>query len=385
MQARVILARCADYAAVPAVLPGLLEGAGGLGACIRSGQSVLLKPNLLTDARPEEAVTTHPEVVRALIRAVKAEGAHPWVADSPANIADLQRVWDRTGIRAVCAEEQIPLVNLEKAGSESFQVEGIAFSIAKPVLQADAVITVPKVKTHILTGLTGAVKNMYGAVPGLQKTSLHKQYPRVDQFSKMLAAVFGKVRPVLAVADGVVAMEGNGPSAGTPVTLGFLAASRDPVALDTVLCRVLGLDARSVLHLKETGRAGFGETEAARIDVGGDARDVLAPRSYRLPGTVPTQMIPRWATDLVKPLVWHRPIFTERCVSCGKCVEACPVQALRMVRRGRPILTPAACIACCCCHEICPARAIEMKASPLLRLIERVRPRRRAVRERREA
>lgn len=376
MPTRVILTRCPDYAGVAAALPRLLDALGGMGAFVKPGQSVLIKPNMLTDALPDEAVTTHPEVVRAVIRLVRAAGANPWVADSPANVADLAKVWDRTGIQAVCREEQVPLVNLEKGGSERFEVEGVEFTIAKPVLEADAIITVPKVKTHLLTGFTGAVKNLYGVVPGLQKTSLHKSYPRTDDFSRMLVMVFQRVKPVLAIADGVVGMEGNGPSAGVPVPLGFLAASADSVALDAVLCGTLGLDVRTVLHLQEAHRAGLGEVDRARIVVEGDGQAALVPRTYRLPDTVPTHLIPRWAVRLVKPLIWHRPDFTVRCVFCGQCVKACPVGALRIERGRRPVLTPSICIACCCCHEICPARAIEMRASPLVRLIGRLRARR---------
>jgi uncharacterized protein (DUF362 family)/Pyruvate/2-oxoacid:ferredoxin oxidoreductase delta subunit len=351
-----------------------MEGLGGMGAFVKPGQSVLIKPNLLTDRRPEEAVTTHPEVVRGVIRLVKAAGGEPWVADSPTNVADLPRVWERTGIQAMCGEEEVPLVNLEKAGSERFEVDGIAFTIAKPVLAADVIVSVPKVKTHLLTGLTGAVKNMFGVVPGLQKTGLHRNYPRMDDFSRMLVKVFGKARPALAVADGVVGMEGNGPSAGRPVTLGFLAASADAVALDTILCRSLGLDPRHILHLVEAHRAGLGEMAPECIERRGDTVDALSPRRRQLPATVPTHLIPRWLGRRMESLIWHRPSFTERCVFCGQCVKACPKGALTIERGQRPRLTPEACIACCCCHEVCPAQAIEMRASPLVRLIGRVRP-----------
>lgn len=376
MSTRVHLVHCPDYAGAAEALARLLDGLGGMGAFVREGESVLIKPNLLTDARPEEAVTTHPEIVRALIRQVRAAGAHPWVADSPTNVANLQKVWDRTGMQAVCLEEGVPLVNLEKAGSERFEIDGIQFTLARPVLEADAIITVPKVKTHILTGLTGAVKNMFGTVPGFQKTNLHRLYPRMDDFARMLVAVYGKVRPALAVADGVVAMEGNGPSAGSPVALGFLAASADPVALDAVLCRALGLDARKVWHLQTAHRARLGEIDEAGIVVEGDGIGVLERRSHRLPDTIPTHWIPRWAARLLKPLIWHRPSFSDRCVLCGQCVKACPAGALTIRPRQRPVLSREKCIECCCCHEVCPARAIEMVPSALFRGIQRMGPKR---------
>ena len=349
-----------------------------MGRFVKAGQSVLIKPNLLSDHTPDEAVTTHPEVVRALIRLVRAEGAKPWVADSPAMIADLRRVWEHTGMEAVCREEAVPLVNLEKSGSRSFEENGIRFTIATPVLDADAIITVPKVKTHVLTGVTGAVKNLYGTVPGLQKTSFHKLYPYPADFARLLVAILRQVKPVLAVADGVVGMEGNGPSAGMPVNLGFLAASPDAVALDVVLCRVLGLEPRNVVHLEVARGAGLGVQDWSSITVEGDVTRALAPREYRLPSTVPLDYVPQWLVRLVQPLIWHRPAFLSACVSCGKCVKACPMEALSMKPGSRPVLDAAKCIACCCCHEICPEHAIEMKPSPFFRFARQFTKGRRA-------
>ncbi|MEI6166442.1 MAG: DUF362 domain-containing protein [bacterium] len=368
MRQSVNLVNCPDYASVPDALSRLMDGLGGMGQFVKPGQSVLIKPNLLSDHTPDDAVTTHPEVVRALIRLVKSAGATPWVADSPAIIADLRRVWERTGIEAVCHQEQVPLVNLEKAGSRSFEENGIHFTIATPVLEADAIITVPKVKTHVLTGLTGAMKNLYGTVPGLQKTAFHKRYPYPQDFARLLVAIYRQVRPVLSVADGVVGMEGNGPSAGLPIRLGFLGASADAVALDVVLCRTLGLEPRNVVHLELARQAGLGLQDWGQIAVGGDvAIQALAPRAYRRPSTVPIQYVPRWLIRWVEPYIWHRPRFLPNCVFCGKCVKACPSEALTILPGQQPLLTPAKCIACCCCHEMCPVHAIEMQPSPFFR------------------
>ncbi len=348
---------------------------GGMGIFVRPGQQVLIKPNLLTDARPEEAVTTHPEMVRAVIRLVKGAGASPWVGDSPANVADLARVWDRTGVAAVCREESVPLVNLEKAGSETFEDGGISFTIARPVLESDAIITVPKVKTHVLTGLTASVKNLYGVVPGFQKTALHKQYPRVSEFSEMLARVYGRVKPVLAIADGVLAMDGDGPSAGRPFPLGIVGASADGVALDSVFCWMLGMEPARIAHLAAAERLGHGNAHAEDIEVEGGA-DCGRVREFRLARVVPTAWIPGWLIRMVAPAFWHRPVFGAACISCGKCVRACPANALHMEPGSSPLLNSGLCIACCCCHEICPAHAIEMAPGPVFRVIQALRPRR---------
>lgn len=375
MTSRVVLASCSGYDTVSRAIDGLMARLGGMGAFVQPGQRVLIKPNLLTDARPEEAVTTHPEVIRAVIRSVKGAGASPWVGDSPANVVDLARVWDKTGMAAVCGEESVPLVNLEKSGSETFRDGGISFTIARPVLESDAVITVPKIKTHVLTGLTASVKNLYGVVPGFQKTALHRQYPRVREFSEMLALVYGRVKPVLAIADGVLAMDGDGPSAGRPFPLGVMGASADGVALDAVFCRMMGMNPGRIAHLAAAERFGYGVCHAGGIEVEGDV-DWRTGRACRPPRTVPTAWIPRWLIRMVAPAFWHRPVFGAACVSCGKCVQACPANALRMEPGSKPVLDTRVCIACCCCHEICPARAIEMAPGPAFRLVDFLRPRR---------
>lgn len=368
MPVDVTVKACPDYGSVGTVLPALLDSLGGMARFIKPGQSVLVKPNLLSDYAPEAAVTTHPEVVRGVVRLVKAAGARPWVADSPAMAAELQRVWEKTGMAAVCREEGVPLVNLEKEGSRGFEVDGIRFTIATPVLEADAIISVPKVKTHVLTGITGAIKNLYGTIPGLQKASFHKLYPYPQDFARLLLALYRQVRPVLSIADGVVGMEGNGPSAGVPLPLGYLAASADAVALDVVLCRTLGLQPEKVVHLAAARAGGLGPGEWSRIAVSGAELEAFKARPYRLPSTVPLEYVPQWLVKLVQPLIYHRPAFMEACIACGKCVRSCPVDALTLPPGARPVVDKERCIECCCCHEICPVHAVEMQPSPFFRV-----------------
>jgi uncharacterized protein (DUF362 family)/Pyruvate/2-oxoacid:ferredoxin oxidoreductase delta subunit len=370
---QVALARCSDYGAgVRPALEKALAALGGIRNFVRPGQSALVKPNLLTDAEPERAKTTHPEIVRHLLRILKEAGAKPFVADSPASVIKLDRVWDKTGFRALCAEEQVPLVNLEEGGSETVRTHGVSFTVARRVLDADVVITVPKVKTHVLTTFTGAVKNLYGCVPGLQKTALHRQYFAPQTFALLLAAIYEKVRPALAVADGVVAMHGDGPTSGDLVTLGLIAASADSVALDATLCRLVGIEPASVPHLQAVQQLGLGETRADRIPVVGDPIEPGALPRFRQPNTMAARLVPAWLVRFAGRLLWCRPAFSDRCVSCGLCVKACPAEALRIEQKGdRPRLAPRRCVACCCCHEVCPHHAIAMQLSPLFRVIRR--------------
>mgnify|MGYP006293932497 CR=1 FL=1 len=371
--ATVALARCTSYAAaeVEDRLAYLLDALGGIERFVSRGQRVLVKPNLITDTAPQQAKTTHPEVVRALLRLLRHTGCEPFVADGPASVLKLERVWTATGMAAVCAEEGVPLVNLEQGGSETVERDGISFTVARRVLEADAVINVPKVKTHVLTGFTGAVKNLYGCIPGLQKAGLHKRYFKTSQFARLLTYLYERVRPVLSVADGIVGMHGNGPTSGDPIDLGLLAASGDGVALDATLCRLVGLPLSAVPCFKPLAAAGAGCVGAEDIRIAGDSPDDLEPVAFRPPNTVSMWALPQFLVDLVRPFIWIRPTFSERCISCGLCVKSCPVGALSLEPGQRPVLDRRTCIECCCCHEVCPQKAVDMQLSTLQRLMSR--------------
>lgn len=370
MRTKIALSACADYRAeaVQAAVEKLMADLGGMAAWVRPGQSVLLKPNLLSARSPERLVTTHPEVVRALIRLVKKSGGHPSVADSSCSAIQIEKVWEKTGFAAMCAEESVPLLNLEKAGSVQFENAGVVYSIAKPVLEAALVINVPKLKAHMLTTLTNGVKNIFGTLPGFQKAMMHKQYPTPRQFCVLLADLYARVKPGLTVSDAIVAMEGNGPSGGDGVALGFVAGSADGVALDAAMCHILNISLDTVPYLGLLQKAGIGTTDWDRIEIVGNVTLPLK-LSFRVPMAAAfMNRIPVWLVRALAPYIWIRPSFNANCIRCGLCVKACPVRALRLEGGATPILTPSLCIGCCCCHEICPRRAVDMKQSFLLNL-----------------
>lgn len=352
---------CQDYGATLApALEALVTHLGGWGALVKPGQKVLIKPNLLADATPDQAVTTHPEVVRQVIRSLKAAGAIVQVGDSPASAMNVEQVWKTTGMAEVCAAEQVPLLMFERGGTRQLSRDGHVFAIANAVMEADLIVNLPKVKTHSLTTLTAAVKNFYGVLPGYQKAQLHKAYPKPQNFCHMLRALHAVMPPSISIADGILGMQGEGPANGTPVTLGFLAASTSAVALDLAICQALQINPRRVPYLSETPDAPF-ELRGEMPSIG--KLDIPSGSGHML------QLVPAPLLRLLMPLVWVRPGFNEKCVYCGRCATACPNKALTVPRGKHPVLTPRRCIACCCCHEVCPAHAIRMRRSPLLRLL----------------
>ncbi len=355
---------CPSYAQAPDAVRRAVESLGSLTPFFRPGQRVLIKPNLLADAFPDQAVTTHPEIARAVIRLAREAGAHPAVGDSPAGALRVTDVWEKTGFRALCEQESVPLLNLEQTGSTAFSCGAVSFTVAKPVLEADLVVNLPKVKTHSLTVLTAGVKNLYGTLPGFQKANLHAAFPTPSDMGRLLARITEIVKPGLTIADGVIGMDGNGPSGGEPVNLGFVAASTDPVSLDAALCQVLGIPLAAVPWFQH-----FSRERSTSISLTGQPP---APGSlrFRLPGTWRNRLIPRFLVRLLAPLLWVRPVVdSTRCIQCGRCASACPTRALAFKTNTTPRLHGQICIGCCCCHELCPVKAIHMTESWLMRRI----------------
>lgn len=366
---RVTVTPCESYTSTLSErVESLLEPLGGLSSFIPNGSKVLIKPNLLTDKYPDQAITTHPELVRHLVRMTRDCGGTPCIGDSPASAVKLSKIHDKTGFLKMCSEENVPLLNMEQAGSVEIERDGYVFRVARPVLDADVIINVPKVKTHVLTILTAAVKNMYGTIPGFLKANLHKQHPTARDFGGLVASVCRSIPPALNIADAVVGLQGDGPgTGGSPVQLGFLAASEDAFALDIALCRILGINPKAVSYLANL------ETSSALPEVQAIDSSIqnISPTAFDVPGTLRARLIPKFIVDLLEPFLWIRPTIEDSCIFCGRCVSSCPLEALSMKTKEKPRLEPEKCIGCCCCHEICPERAIKMTQSPVLNFIRR--------------
>ncbi|MCX5680539.1 MAG: DUF362 domain-containing protein [Candidatus Omnitrophica bacterium] len=325
---------------------------------------VLLKPNLLSARLPEDGVDTHPEVVRAVIRLVKAAGGEVKIGDSPGGYhKDVFEVFEKSGMKKIAEDEGAELVRF----TSSKFVEG--FPIARQIFDCDAMISIPKLKTHIVTVITAAIKNTYGTVTGLYKAECHSKAPREEDFARIVAKIHSISRPHLNILDAIVAMEGDGPSSGILRNMGIVMASTDAVAMDSCIAKLIGLEPLDVLVTKEAYAMGLGEADLSKIEITGDDIKTFDVSNFKLPQTLPIKYIPRGIANSIASLVKFRPAIDRSvCRRCNLCKVTCPVSAIGSDDKGYYI-DYAKCVGCMCCHEVCPYRAIGVKRNILTKMV----------------
>ncbi|NLZ60473.1 MAG: DUF362 domain-containing protein [Lentisphaerae bacterium] len=367
-----------DFEALLAALRELLRPLGGMSAFVRPGQRVLLKVNLLAPARPEQAVTTHPELLRGVIRLVKEAGGIACVGDGPGvgdtltnlKACGMAKVIEEEGAEALLFKETSVFENLENR-------IGKRVALSRHLLDCQVLISLPKLKTHVQMAYTGALKNQYGLIPGSAKGQYHFRFQNREHLADLMLDINRLAKPTLAIMDGIVAMEGEGPSGGQPRKLGALMASADLAALDVLACHLIGLDPeRNPLNMAAR-RAGYGATRLEEINVCGerpenmrllDFKLVKAPVNIMRILPLPAAWL-RWLRRQVAP----RPqINRELCIMCLRCAKGCPVQPAAIDPKMPPgkELNSMTCIRCYCCHEFCPVKAIDLKKSGLGRLLD---------------
>lgn len=367
----VSITRCQDYeqSQVDAAIDRSIKHIGGLSQFIKQGTRVHVKPNLLTAKSPDRAATTHPLVVKAIIKRVMAIGGIVTIGDSPAGISrPIEEYWQATGMEQVALETGAKLVKLEKKRVVERVVNGKSYFIASVIAEADIVINVCKLKTHNLTLFTGAIKNMFGAIPGFKKSEYHKQAPKVEAFSEIIVDVFSAVKPQLNFMDAIEIMEGNGPSAGKPRHLGLILASTDAVALDAIAAKIIGFHNGEILITEKAHQRGLGEKAIDRIAILGESFSAFGDLQIALPTNRLQHYIPASVVKVLGKLVWVRPKpNADRCKRCGACIATCPTQAMNP-KEGFPVIDYKKCISCFCCDEVCPHDAIDQDMSWLTKL-----------------
>jgi len=377
---RIAIIKCADYQQdrVDRAVRESLNLLGGIERYVRPGARVLIKPNLITARRPDEAATTHPAVVKALVQVVQAAGGLITIADSPGGPFShrrLEEIYAASGMAQVAAETRAHLsydlsaVNLPHP--EGKLLKGV--TVIKAVAEAEVVITVPKLKTHTLTGLTGAVKVAFGAVPSPLKTEYHLRMPKVGDFSQALLDICSLVNPRLTVMDAVVGMEGEGPSAGTPRPIGAILASDDSLACDVAAAALVGLDPLAVSTTRAAVRLGLTSGRLADVELVGAPLSEIKVSSFKPASTwLATNRISEFLLGLYGKVAGPKPVMDSNCNGCRTCQRNCPPQAITMVNK-RPVVDYGQCIRCFCCQELCPQQAVTIHHPWLCPVILRAR------------
>jgi uncharacterized protein (DUF362 family)/Pyruvate/2-oxoacid:ferredoxin oxidoreductase delta subunit len=381
----VSIVRCADYESerVKNAVRQSLDLLGGIRAFVKPGNRVLLKVSLLMRRKPEKATTTHPEVVRALAELVLEAGGKPLIGDSPGGYhfytrATLASVYETCGMKEA-AEKSGAELNYDTEAIDVPFPEGKVVKMVKtikPVLDADVVISIPKLKTHMMTVYSGAVKNLFGIIPGSYKAEYHLRFEDTDDFADLLIDLCNFAKPALTVMDAVVGMEGLGPTSGTPRTVGLIVSSPDPYALDSVAVRLIGLDPRRVPTIVKAEERGLCAANMAGIRVLGECVDDVAVLDFKKP-TVKVAFnyyslfLPRWLKKRLDKVIKPRPRFDhEDCVGCGMCAQGCPPKVIEM-RDGKPEADLGRCIRCFCCNELCAHGAVSIVRPWFIRIVLR--------------
>ena len=368
----VVQANSYDPHIVEQAMTELLAHLGGMSKYIQPGDRVLVKPNMLEGVDKGKHVTTHPEVVRAVIRQVQRAGAIPLVGDSP-GIGNTVKAAEKCGILGVCREEHAELVPFQDTVDMALPTGQTLkrLTVAKAVTEADKVISVAKMKTHTFMGVTGAVKNLFGCFVGTDKAQFHLRMSKQSDFAGMLVDLYRLIRPVLSIVDGIACMEGNGPRNGKVRHGGVMLSGADGFAVDIVMAQMMGFDPA---RLPVTAQA-WAEKMAPppdEIEVTGNGRDIKL--HFQAPHTLESleDRLPGWLVRLGRSQLTKRPAIAAHCVGCGRCAEHCPPQAIRIVG-GRAVIDEKKCIRCYCCQELCPADAVHLKSGMLLKILKRRR------------
>lgn len=360
-----------------------VRGAVEKAVCLAGGfpempSSVLLKANLLSPADPSRSVTTHPEVLRAICDIISRCGVDDIeISDNPGYIFrhQEQELLRRTGMSAI-QDERIAnsgllsrngFVEVEKKDAISLK----SMRVSEVILGVPFVIDVPKLKTHVETEITGAIKNMFG----IADTDTRKRAHGVNSHQFLLNAVIDlfQVRvPDFCIMDAIEGMEGNGPSHGKSVNTGWIVASGNALALDVVEAAIMGYkDPFSIPLLEIASRRLEGPNSKEEIDLKGASWADLPFEGFRkASGSV--RMIPAFLRGMAHRLVTlHPELVSETCISCGVCQKVCPVKAIELNALNQPVIDFSKCVRCLCCHEMCPTGAMSVKESLLSRMIHK--------------
>lgn len=358
----------------------VLEPLGGL-SWVQPGMRVAIKANLVAGMAPERAVTTHPALLLALTQLLLERGAHVVIGDSPGGLysaAFVERIYKAAGLYPVEAAGAELNRNFTQAQAVYPQARvARTFQYTQYLAEADAIIDFCKLKSHGMMGMSAAAKNLFGAIPGTLKPEYHFRFPDPRDFARMIVDLDEYFHPVVSIADAVVAMEGNGPTQGTPRSVGALLASPSPHKLDLACAWLIGLERNQVPTLEAALERGLIPPHVSELRIAGELEAFRVPDFQKL--ETPSSLLFRGRGEstwgklqgaVIQRLLSARPEASAQCIGCGKCAGLCPAKAITMIN-SRPRIRRSQCIHCFCCQEFCPVGAMQVRRTAIARILNR--------------
>lgn len=365
-----------DYNKIKEALLKTFNNLGGVDKYVLAGDRILLKTNLLMKKTPEEVTTTNPVFVKALADILISHGAIVVIGDSPGGPfteSRMKNIYKSTGMEELANKTGVSLnFNLASYYTEFENAQLLNKVILTDMINdVDKIINLPKLKTHGFAVYTGAVKNLFGLIPGTIKAEYHVRMPDVNNFCNALIDICEYVKPVLHIMDGITGMEGAGPSAGRPRDIGVILASDNPYDLDKAACEIIGLKVKDVPTLRKAVERDLSSDSMDDVEVIGDKIDDFRIDDYVMAPSISGSLrkIPKPVINFLMKRLKSIPVFKhDICVGCGDCAANCPPKVIEMVD-GKPIIDYAGCISCFCCQELCPVKAIDIKKPALAKLL----------------
>lgn len=388
---QVVIKKCSNYddTNVLNALKQVFDSLGGLDKYIKPGMKVALKPNLVKKKRPEDAATTHPSIIKHLTALIKEAGGIVTIVESPGGLFTtslLKGVYVHCGIEKV-AKETGAILNYDISEVEVENPQGKYLkkvTIVKALKDADLIINIPKLKTHGQMVYTGAVKNMFGAVPGELKAEYHYRMSEYDEFADALIDIYLSVKPTLNIMDAVTGMDGEGPTSGNPRHIGLIIAGENAFEVDFTALNIIDADPISVPIIKQGIERNLCPGQIGQIDIVGQKIEDVKVIGFDIPQADTMKSIAFFSRGILKFFtrgLKPKPIFDYNlCIGCAECQRVCPAHVISM-KGKRPEVDMSHCISCFCCQELCPQKAVLIKRHPIIDIYIKHRRKKRLVRQ----
>ncbi|MEK6820684.1 MAG: DUF362 domain-containing protein [Nanoarchaeota archaeon] len=340
------------------VKKALLSSLKNINFELKENQKVLIKPNVLAPEPPEKAIDTHPVIIEELCKILKQKKADICIGDSSGT--DTDSALKVSGISRL--KKYGKILNFEREKKKIFYFSRKFNRVYLPeiALKSDLVINVAKMKTHGLTKVTLCIKNLYGCIPGKLKENYHRLAPSPREFSKLLLFLHEKIKPELNIIDGIIGLEGDGPSAGGKLIKSkVLLASKNALAIDVVASEIMGFKSREIVTNK------LGRMKRKNIEVVGNGKNIRL--SFEKPSSFSIPLL-LWMSNLLpKPRI---KFDKSKCKKCGICRKKCPAKAITL--SPYPEVNNRKCIRCLCCIEVCPYNSPYVEYHPVVQIIVRI-------------